>query len=38
MLFINSDMNKQTQALEVKISRTAKSYHLQTCFNNMLRI
>ena len=27
MLFINSDLNKQGQALEVKISRTTKSYH-----------
>ena len=37
MLFINSDPKKQAQALEVKISRTAKSYHSQTCFNNILR-
>ena len=27
-LFINSDLNKQSQALEVKISKTAKSYHV----------
>ena len=32
MLFINSDLNKQTWALEVKISRTTKS------LNNILRI
>ena len=38
MLFINSGLNKQAQALEVKISRTTKSYHSQTCFNNILRI
>ena len=40
MLFINSDLNKQaqTQALEVKISGTTKSYHSQTCFHNILRI
>ena len=37
MLFINSDLNKQTQALEVQILRTTKSYHSQTCFNNILR-
>ena len=36
--FINSDLNKQAQALEVTFSRTAKSYHSQTCFNNILRI
>ena len=38
MLSINSDLDKQAQALEVKISRTTKSYHSQTCFNNILRI
>ena len=38
MSFINSDLNKQAQALEVKISRTTKSYHWQTCFSNILRI
>ena len=38
MLFINSDLNKQAQGLEVKISRTTKSYHSLTCFNNILRI
>ena len=38
MLFINSDLNKQGQALEIKISRATKSYHSQTCFNNVLRI
>ena len=36
MLFINSDLNKQALALEVTISRTTKSYHSQTCFNNIL--
>ena len=29
MLFINSDLNKQALALEVKILRTTKSYHSQ---------
>ena len=38
MSFINSDLNKQAQALEVTFSRTTKSYHSQTCFNNILRI
>ena len=38
MLFINSDLSKQARALEVKISRTIKSYRSQTCFNNALRI
>ena len=38
MPFINSDLNKQAQTLEVTFSRTTKSYHLQTCFNNILRI
>ena len=38
MSFINSDLNKNTQAPEVKYSRTKKSYHSQTCFNNILRI
>ena len=38
MLFINSDLKKQAQALEVTISRTTKSCHPQTCFNNILRI
>ena len=38
MLFINSDLNKQDQALEIKISRATKSYHSQTCFDNVLRI
>ena len=36
--FINSDLNKQAQALEVTFSRTTKSYHSQTCFSNILRI
>ena len=38
MLFINSDLSKETQALEVKILRTTESFHSQTCFNNVLRI
>ena len=38
MLFINLNLNKQAQALEVTISRTTKSYYSQTCFNNILRI
>ena len=37
MSFINSDLNKQAQALEVTFSGAAKSYHSQTCFNNILR-
>ena len=37
MSFINSDLNKQVQALEVIFSRATKSYHSQTCFNNILR-
>ena len=35
---MNSDLRKQTRALEVTFSRKTKSYHLQTCFNNILRI
>ena len=38
MSFINSDLNKQAQALEVTFSRTTKLYHSQTCVNNILRI
>ena len=38
MPFINSDLNKQAQALEVTFLRAAKPYHSQTCFNNTLRI
>ena len=38
MLFINSDLNKQAQALDVETSRTTKSHHSQNCFNNILRI
>ena len=34
---INSDLKKQAQAVEVTFSRTTKSYHSQTCFNNILR-
>ena len=37
MLFINSDLNKQNQALEVTVSRKPKLYHSQTCFNNIRR-
>ena len=36
--FMNSDLNKQAQALEVTFSRKTKSYHSQTYFNNILRI
>ena len=35
---MNSDLNKQAQALEVTFSRKTKSYHSQTCFNNISRI
>ena len=35
---MNSDLNKQAQALEVTFSGKTKSYHPQTCFNNVLRI
>ena len=35
---MNSDLNRQAQALEVTFSRKTKSYHSQTCFNNILRI
>ena len=38
MSSINSNLNKQAQALQVTFSRTTKSYHSQTCFNNILRI
>ena len=38
MSFTNSDLNKQAQALEVTCLRTTKSYHLPTCYNNILRI
>ena len=38
MSFINSDLNNQAQALELTFSRTAKSYYLATCFNNIFRI
>ena len=33
-----SDLNKQAQALEVTFSGKTKSYHSQTCSNNILRI
>ena len=33
MSFMNSDLNKQAQDLEVTFSRTKKSYHSQTCFS-----
>ena len=36
--FMNSDLNKQAQALEVTLSRKTKSCHSQTYFNNILRI
>ena len=36
--FMNSDLKKQAQALEVTFSGKTKSYHSQTCFNNILRI
>ena len=32
------DLKKKAQALEVTFSRKTKSYHSQTCFNNILRI
>ena len=35
---MNSDLNKQAQALEVTFSGKTKSYHSQTCFNNILII
>ena len=35
---MNSDLKKQAQPLEVTFSRKTKSYHSQTCFNNILRI
>ena len=38
MSFINADLSKLAQALEVTFSRTTKSYHSQTYFNNILRI
>ena len=34
---MNSDLNKQAQALEVTFSRKTKSYHSQTCFNDILK-
>ena len=34
---MNSDLNKQAQALEVTFSGKTKSYHSQTCFSNILR-
>ena len=36
--FTNSDLNKQVWALEITFSRATKSYHPQTCFNNILTI
>ena len=35
---MNSDLNKQAQALEVTFSRKTKSHHSQTYFNDILRI
>ena len=37
MSFINSDLNKQAQALEVRFSKVAKSYDPPTCFDHILR-
>ena len=37
MSFINWDLNKQAQALEVIFSRTIKTLHSQNYFNNILR-
>ena len=37
-LSINLDLDKKPQALEVKVSRTTKSYYSRTCSNNILRI
>ena len=34
---MNSDLNKQAQALEVKFLEKTKSSHSQTCLNKMLR-
>ena len=36
--FMNSDLKKQAQTVEVAFSQKTKSYHSQTCFNNILRI
>ena len=36
--FMNSDLKKQAQTLEVTFSRKTKSYQPQTCFKNILRI
>ena len=45
--YMNSDLNKEAQALEVNFQgkqnhithrRKTKSYNSQTCFNNILRI
>ena len=38
MPFINVDLNKKAQALEVTFSRTTRSYYSQTFFNHILRI
>ena len=35
---MDSDLNIQSQALEVTFSRKTKSYQSQTCLNNILRI
>ena len=35
---MKSDLNRQAQALEVTFLRKTKSYHSQTCFNNILGI
>ena len=36
--YVYSDLNKQAQDLEVTFSGKTKSYHPQTCFNNILII
>ena len=36
--FMNSDMNKEAQALKVAFSRKTNLYHSQTCFNKILRV
>ena len=36
--FMNSDLKKQAQTLELTFSSKRKSYHSQTYFNSLLRI
>ena len=38
MSFYELRSEQQAQALEVTFSRKTKSYHSQTCFNNILTI